>query len=131
MKKGLKKLETQSPGSQIQYDLANIGRELLMHRSIAKEKGTMGIENILTHVVANTGPQAWLADMYSRYMSLQRRQVDPIHSQTGDIYQERNVKNKERMCQVTSAVVNGLVPYWGVYSSLIYNALQGRSTTAS
>ncbi|RWA03607.1 hypothetical protein EKO27_g11496 [Xylaria grammica] len=129
--RGLKRLKNQAPSAQGQHHLANVGTQLLEQRNNAKEKGTLGIETILNAFVKDTGSLGWLANIYGRYMSFQRRQVDPVHSQTGDSYQERNVKNRERLCQLTSAVVNRLQPDWGVCASLVYNALHVTSFKGS
>ncbi|KAI1314754.1 hypothetical protein F5Y16DRAFT_421937, partial [Xylariaceae sp. FL0255] len=124
VKRGLEKLEKRPPNAQDQCQFANLGTRLQQHRDGAKQAGTHEVEKLLNTLLKEAGSLGWLADIYSRYMSLQRREVSPTQSETGDAYQERNVKNRERFCQLTSAVVDRLEPHWGVFASLIFNALE-------
>ncbi len=126
VQKGMQKAKEQKRKNH--YSSTELGAELLKRQAEVKDKGTESLEKYLNGIAKDTHATAWLATMYSRYFGYQRCCIDPLHSQSGDLYTERKVKDKENICIVTTRIVDKLYPHWGAYSSLIFNALRGTST---
>lgn len=120
---GLRRLGPLGSG-QGQVALLNLGAQLLEHR-LCEEQDRNKLETLLKDYQTQSSTDKWLANIYGHYAAVQRRYLDPEHSETGDNHKERLEIRKESMCEVTSAVVNRLEPYWGVCASLIFNALRG------
>ncbi|KAK1754071.1 hypothetical protein QBC47DRAFT_385553 [Echria macrotheca] len=100
----------------------NLG-ECLSELRQAEDEDLEKLENVLTVYQSQSASGKFLAEFYTQYAVIRRRFLDPKHSETGDKQKELGLMRKESMWEVTSAVVNRLVPYWGVCASLIYNAL--------
>ncbi|KAJ3578311.1 hypothetical protein NPX13_g2251 [Xylaria arbuscula] len=129
VEKGMQKAE--QPKQTNHGSSAELGAALLKHQAEVKAQGTETLEKYLNEIAHNTSATAWLATMYSRYFGYQRRRIDSLYSQSGDLYAERKVKEKENICIVATRIMNKLYPYWGVYSSLIFNALKETRFKAS
>ncbi|KAI0163860.1 hypothetical protein GGR57DRAFT_497946 [Xylariaceae sp. FL1272] len=129
IQKGLQKV--QNPSQRIHRSTADLGAELSKRRQDVKDEGTESLEAYLNEVGRNTPDTAWLATFYARYLGYQRRSLDPAHSQSGDLYVEQSIKGKEKICMVMAQVVDRLYPYWGVCSSLVFNALRETRFKAS
>ncbi|KAI3337898.1 hypothetical protein F4824DRAFT_499676 [Ustulina deusta] len=129
VQKGMQKAKEQKRKNH--YSSTELGAELLKRQAEVKDKGTESLEKYLNGIAKDTHATAWLATMYSRYFGYQRCCIDPLHSQSGDLYTERKVKDKENICIVTTRIVDKLYPHWGAYSSLIFNALRETGFKAS
>ncbi len=126
---GMGKLQSWTAETQKKYLIpADLGISLMEHRREAKANGTSNLEEFLDRIARNTNDIAWLATIYARYLSYQRRCTSPNHSETRDLGEEHRVRNKELICILTNRVMNELQPQWGVYSTLLFSALKGTGT---
>ncbi|RYP34276.1 hypothetical protein DL768_011066 [Monosporascus sp. mg162] len=131
VKKGLLKLGKASSKGGCKPSSYDVDGLLKCRQNAEADDDYQELENHLERMAISLKSEQWLADFYWRYMVFRRRRLDPAHSVTGDLAQERYVKDKETMCKVTSAVINRLETYWGVCANLIFNALRETKFKAS
>lgn len=128
---GLKKLQKNSRKSESSARVQeSLGVRLLRHRQSAADDNGEKLEALLEVYSGQQKSDAWLSEIFHRFVRFRRRNLDPAYSQTGDIHQEHHVKEKEGFCKVTSAVVNGLEVKWGPLASFVYSALEGMEVRA-
>jgi hypothetical protein len=125
------KLQRWTAETQKKYPApANLGTSLVEHQKDAKIHGSSKLERFLDGIARQTNDLAWLASVYARYLSYQRRRNSPLYSETGDLEEEHNLMKKEFLCILTNRIMNELQPQWGVYSILVFSALRGTGYNA-